>query len=369
MEQQRHALITGSGSYIPTLKVTNEDFLSHSFYGPDGALLQKSGEEIVRQFELITGIRERRYLADDLVASDMAHFAARDAIGSAAIDPETLDYIIVAHNFGDIRAENRRSEQVPSLAARVKHHLGIVNPQTVCYDLPFGCAGWLQAVIQADGYIRSGEASQVLVIGAETLSRICDPHDRDSMLYADGAGAVIISAAPAHEAAGILAHLTRSYGGELAYLLQMGRSSNPAYPEDTLFLKMQGRKLYEQALKFVPLLISDCIAKAGLTIGDIDQVLIHQANQKMDEAILKQLYVLYGLKQVPDHLMPMTISWLGNSSVATLPTLYDLLSKGEIAHHRLTPGRTVVFVSVGAGLNMNAVVYQLPQSDHHHYAG
>ncbi|SDF25685.1 3-oxoacyl-[acyl-carrier-protein] synthase-3 [Mucilaginibacter pineti] len=369
MEQQRHALITGSGSYIPTLKVTNEDFLSHTFYGPDGTLLQKSGEEIIRQFELITGIRERRYLTDDLVASDMAYFAARDALGSAAIDPETLDYIIVADNFGDIRAENRRSEQVPSLAARVKHHLGIVNPQTICYDLPFGCAGWLQAVIQADGYIRSGEASQVLVIGAETLSRICDPHDRDSMLYADGAGAVIISAAPAHEAAGILAHLTRSYGGELAYLLQMGRSSNPAYPEDTLFLKMQGRKLYEQALKFVPLLISDCIAKAGLSIGDIDQVLIHQANQKMDEAILKQLYVLYDLKQVPDHLMPMTISWLGNSSVATLPTLYDLLSKGEIPHHRLPPGRTVVFVSVGAGLNMNAVVYQIPQSDHHHYAG
>jgi 3-oxoacyl-[acyl-carrier-protein] synthase-3 len=361
MKFQKKAVITGSGSYIPSRKITNADFIANSFYDDDGSRLSKSNEEIIRQFELITGIRERRYVTDELVASDMAHFAGRAALESAAIDPETLDYIIVAHNFGDIRADNRRSEMVPSLAARVKHHLGIINPQTICYDLPFGCAGWLQALIQADGYIGSGNASHILVIGTETLSRVCDPHDRDSMIFADGAGAVVLSAAEDEKENGVLAYLTRSYTGEQAYLLAMGRSYNPAYPDDTLFIKMQGRKLYEQALKLVPLMISDCMAKAGLAIGDIDQVLIHQANQKMDEAILKQLFEQHDIKQVPEHIMPMTISWLGNSSVATLPTLYDNLSKGEIANHRLIPGRTIVFAAVGAGLNMNALVYKIPE--------
>src|SRR5690606_14009607 len=127
------------------------------------------------------GIQERRYVTDDLVASDIAAFAARDALASAGFDGDTLDYIIVAHNFGDIRADNLRSEFVPALASRVKHSLQITNPATVAYDLPFGCAGWLQGLIQADAYIRNGGARRILVIGAETLSRICDPHDRDSM--------------------------------------------------------------------------------------------------------------------------------------------------------------------------------------------
>jgi 3-oxoacyl-[acyl-carrier-protein] synthase-3 len=363
MRSQKKAVITGSGSYIPERKITNGDFAANAFYDRDGARLGKSNSEIIRQFELITGIRERRYVTDGLVASDMAHFAGRAALGSAAIDPETLDHIIVAHNFGDIRADSRRSEMVPSLAARVKHHLGIMNPQTICYDLPFGCAGWLEALIHADGYIRSGKAAHILVIGTETLSRVCDPHDRDSMIFADGAGAVVLSAVDERGNDGVLAHLTRSYTGDQAYLLQMGRSSNPAYPDDMLFIKMQGRKLYEQALKLVPLLISDCLAKCGLAIGDIDQVLIHQANHKMDEAIVKELFARYGLSEVPGHIMPMTIAWLGNSSVATLPTLYDLLAKGAIPNHRLIPGRTIVFAAVGAGLNMNALVYKIPENN------
>lgn len=361
MRLERNSTIIGSGRYIPTRVIKNEDFLDHVFYAQDGTRIPKPNEEIIQQFEQITGIRERRYVTDDLVASDIAFFAGRDALASAQIDGETLDYIIVAHNFGDIREDNRRSEFVPSLASRVKHHLGINNPHTIAYDLPFGCAGWLQGVIQADLYIRSGSAKRVLVIGAETLSRICDPHDRDSMIYADGAGAVIVAATESSTPAGILSHSVQTYANELAYVLQMGRSSNPDYPNDTLFLKMQGRKLYESALKIVPDVVKDCITKAGLSVGDIKKVLIHQANNKMDEAILKQLYERYEIKQPPADVMPMTISWLGNSSVATLPTLYDLFSKGEMEGHTLTKGSTIVFAAVGAGVNINAIAYKVPE--------
>lgn len=117
-----------------------------------------------------------------------------------------MDYIIVAHNFGDVDANNKRSDFVPSIAARVKYKLEIENLYIVAYDLPFGCPGWLQGIIQADYYIKSGDAKRILVIGSEVLSRVCDPHDRDSMLYADGAGAVIIEAKENNVPVGILAY-------------------------------------------------------------------------------------------------------------------------------------------------------------------
>lgn len=358
--KQRNSIIVGSGSYLPTRKVTNEHFMEHAFFGQDGIRLPTENKEIIRKFEHITGIRERRYVTDDLVASDIAAFAAESALASSAIDRETLDYIIVAHNFGDIREHNPRSEFVPALASKVKHRLGITHPGTVTYDLAFGCAGWLQGVIQADFYIRSGQANRVMVIGTETLSRICDPHDRDSMIYADGAGAIILAAAETTDRVGILGHAAQSYTDELAFVLEMGASNNPGYDGNRLFLKMQGRKLYEKALKIVPDIIKTCMDDAGVAIQEVDSVLVHQANNKMDEAILRELYGLYGLKQAPDGVMPMTISWLGNSSVATLPTLYHLLDTGKIANYTLKAGGIIVFAAVGAGVNINALAYKVP---------
>src|SRR6185437_2956773 len=149
MYQGRHSVIIGSGSYIPKCKVANEDFMGNVFFAQDGTMLSKKNEEIIQKFEQITGIQERRYVTDDLITSDISFFAAEEALKSANIDREKLDYIIVAHNFGDIRENSGRSEFVPTLAAKVKHRLGISNPATIAYDLPFGCAGWLQGMIQA----------------------------------------------------------------------------------------------------------------------------------------------------------------------------------------------------------------------------
>jgi 3-oxoacyl-[acyl-carrier-protein] synthase-3 len=123
---------------------------------------------------------------------------------------------------------------------------------------------------------------------------------------------------------------------------------------------MHGRKLYEYALKTVPLVVQESIEKAGLTLGDVHKVLIHQANEKMDEAIIKRLFTLYGKDEVAQNVMPMSISWLGNSSVATVPTLLDLLFKEKLGLHISNGGNILVFASVGAGMNINSMVYKIP---------
>lgn len=357
------SVFIGSASYIPARRITNEYFLDHVFYDAKGEKFKESNGEIIRKFEKITGIKERRYVTDDLVTSDIAFMAARDAIASAGIDKETLDCIIVAHNFGDVKADNKRSDLVPSIASRVKHKLNISNG-AVCYDICFGCPGWLQAVILADSFLKSGHSKRALVIGAEILSRVSDPHDRDSMIYADGAGAVVMEAVTNNDPVGIISYSSQSNTLEEAYYLRMGRSYNPGYPGRELFLKMDGRKLYEYALQTVPAAIKTTIEKAGLSIDNVNKVLIHQANAKMDEVILKRLFQLYDKKEIPNAIMPMIIYRLGNSSVATLPTLYNLLLAEQVDDQaeskRCKAGDVLVFASVGAGMNVNSVVYRMP---------
>lgn len=355
---QIRSVIVGTGSKIPQIRVTNDYFLNHEFHGPDQKKIDKTNEEIVTQFEAITGIRERRYVRDDEVASDIAFEAARSALDSSGIDREQLDYIIVAHNFGDVRSGTNRSDLVPALAARVKAKLEIRNPRTVAVDLIFGCPGWLQGVIQADYMIRSGNVQRVMVIGADTLSRISDPHDRDSLIYSDGAGAVILEGRHAAEEVGVLSHAVRSDTLEHSGMLFMGHSNKDEAFLEALFLKMEGRKLYKYALNTVAVAMKEALDGAGVDLRDIKKVLIHQANGRMDEAILAALYQLYGAGDPPPGVMPMTISWLGNSSVATIPTMLDLICKGEMPEHALHAGDTLIFASVGAGMNINAVVYR-----------
>jgi 3-oxoacyl-[acyl-carrier-protein] synthase-3 len=360
MKGNIYSVITGTGNYIPTERVKNENFLTNEFYDKDGKKIEKTNQEIINKFLEITTIAERRYVTNNLVTSDIAYYAAIDAIKSANIDKEELDYIIVAHNFGDVRNDNKCLDIVPSLAARVKHNLEIKNPNTIAYDLSFGCPGWLQAAIQADYYIKSGNVKKVLVIGADILSRVSDQHDRDSMLYADGAGAAVLEAKKSDNPIGIIAHKTRSDTFLYSNMLYMGKSYKPDYEnKNDSFLKMNGRKLYQYALENVPQAIKDCLEKSNTHLSEIKKVLIHQANGKMDDAIIKRLYQLYDLVDVPKNVMPMTISWLGNSSVATLPTLLDLILKDKLETHKIGKGDTLIFASVGAGMNINALIYKM----------
>jgi 3-oxoacyl-[acyl-carrier-protein] synthase III len=357
MENVIRTIFEATGSYIPEIKVPNQAFLQNRFLEKDGSALKKDNEVIIEKFREITGIEERRYARADQKASDLGFLAAHQALESGGIDKESLDYIIFAHNFGDVAYGSNRSDMVPSLASRVKYLLQIANPDCVAYDLPFGCPGWVEALIQAQYYISSGDARRCLIIGAETLSRVIDPHDRDSMLYSDGSGAAVVSAL-ADEQKGILAHKTQTYAGQYAMLLNMAPSYNTQTGCKDVFLKMNGRRLYEFALNQVPLVIKSALDKAGVHLSAISKVLIHQANDKMDAAIVDRLFKLFDLKNDNPHIMPMTISWLGNSSVATIPTLLDLIRKRQMPEHQIKEGDKVVIASVGAGMNISAVVYQ-----------
>ena len=310
---------------------------------------------VIGKFKSITGIGERRYAPADLCSSDLAFFAAQKAIENAQIDPETLNYIIVAHNFGDVKPNTIQSDMLPSLATRVKHNLKIQNPKCVAYDILFGCPGWIEGVLQANALIKSGMAKKCLVIGTETLSRVVDIHDRDSMIYADGSGAAVLEACDDHD--GLLSFESATYASDEANYLYFGNSFNSELDSNVRYIKMHGRKIYEFALSRVPKAMKECLDKSGIHIKDIKKILIHQANEKMDEAIVNRFYKLYN-ETTPEGIMPMSISFLGNSSVATIPTLYDLLLQGKFEGQTLHKGDILLFASVGAGMNINAFVYK-----------
>lgn len=353
-----NSIITGTGSFIPEKEVKNSDFYDASFYSREGEALTADNEVIVSKFKDITGIEARRYSADNMVTSDIAALAAERAIEDAGVDPESLDYLIVAHNFGDVKHGHVQSDILPSLASRVKHSLKIKSSSCVAYDILFGCPGWVQGVIQAHAFIKAGMAKKCLVVGAETLSRVVDTHDRDSMIYSDGAGACIVEAVEEQDERGILATSSVTDTYDEAYYLYYGESFKPGEDPDIRYIKMFGRKIYEYALSRVPAAMKDCLDKSGIPVEEVKKVLIHQANEKMDAAIIKRFYRLYKSKTVPEGIMPMSIHKLGNSSVATVPTLFDLVLKGQLDGHSIHDEDILLMASVGAGMNINAIVYK-----------
>ncbi len=353
------AVITGTGSYIPPFIQTNQDFAQHEFFTAEGQLLPLDPKEVVSKFKKITGIEERRYTTDNLNASNIGYEAAKKAIEDSGTDPETLDQIIVAHNFGNVIKDTIQTAAVPSLASQLKHALGIRNPNCIGYDILFGCPGWLQGLIQADAFFKAGMAKKALIIGTETLSRVIDMYDRDSMIYSDGAGAVVLERKEGDEnSPGILAFKAQTHSLEEVDYINMGMSYCPGSNPGIRYLKMKGRKVYEYALKHVPNAMKACLDQSGKSIHDLKKIFIHQANEKMDEAIVKKFYQLYGIENPPVNIMPMSISWLGNSSVATIPTLLDLVRKHQFPEHTLSAGDIILFASVGAGMNINAVCYR-----------
>ena len=348
--------ITGSGTYIPSLIQDNSKFLDRVFFDIDGKKIETRNEEIVEKFQKITGIKERRYAKDELNTSDLAYLAAKNAIENSKVDPETIDYIILAHNFGNASNNSDQVDVFPSLAVRVKNMLKIKNPKCVAYDILFGCPGWLEGMIQGYAFIKAGMANKCLVIGADTLSRVVDINDRDSMIFADGAGATILE--KSEYEGGIISHNTASYTDDEVFYLYYGKSYNPDLDKKTKYIKMRGRKVYEFALTHVPAAMKECLDKANTDISEIKKILIHQANAKMDDAIVRRLYKLFH-KEAPENIMPLTVDRFGNSSVATVPTMFDLIVRGKLGDHKIEKGDKIIFASVGAGMHINAMVYQL----------
>jgi 3-oxoacyl-[acyl-carrier-protein] synthase-3 len=355
---ERYTKIVGTGSYIPERIITNEYFQKHDFFDPSTKKkFRKTNQEIIQKFEEITNISERRWVADNQQASDIAALAVVDACKSSGIDHESLDFIIVGHNFGNVRHGSFNCNVLPGLASKVKAILQINNPSCICHDIVAGCPGWTQGMIVADAYLKSGIYHCGIVVGADVLSRVSDPHDRDSMIYADGAGATIVKVVESNEPIGVIAHASRS-DAAYANMLTLGPSHNPAYSQDDVFIKMLGHKLYLYAIQHVPPVIKESLEKAGLQLKDVSKVLIHQANEKMDEGILKGVCQLYDKNEAPEGIMPMTIRKLGNSSTATVPTLLDMIVKGKLEGHQIKKEDYIILASVGAGMNINSIVYK-----------
>ncbi|MBW7847967.1 MAG: ketoacyl-ACP synthase III [Bacteroidales bacterium] len=358
MAKYQNIVITGTGSFIPERIVPNADFIQQPFYEKDQSPITNPGEEITRKFQEITGIGERRWADSQMNNSDIAAMAAREAIRDSGIDPETIDQIIVAHNFGDVEHGTIQTDMLPSIGSRVKNLLGITNPSCIPYDVIFGCPGWVQGMIQAHSFIRSGMAKRCLVIGTDILSRMVDLFDRDAMIFSDGAGAVILELVEEEEPRGYLSHSFASHTQDEVGYLYLGQSNEPGSNPKNKYIKMLGRKIYEYSLTQVPLAMKLALDRSEQPVQDLKKILIHQANEKMDEAIIQRFYRQYQLKADIANVMPMNIRTLGNSSVATIPTLYDMILKKQLPGHSIHPGDLLMFASVGAGMNINAIVYK-----------
>jgi 3-oxoacyl-[acyl-carrier-protein] synthase-3 len=237
----------------------------------------------------------------------------------------------------------------------LKNRLGASQHDCPSYDILFGCPGWVEGMIQAQRMIPLGEAKHVLVLGVEVASRLLDPHDMDSMLMSDGCGAAVLSASAAP---GIVAHATFSHGLGDLNSITLGESLNAERPGKAYF-KMNGRDVYRYATTWLRQVVKKALDKATLSPRDIDFFFFHQANAKMLTVIAHNLMKLYGMEtEEYAHKIPSSISFLGNSSVATVPTLFDLVRQGEMKGFELRKGQRYVFASVGAGMHCNALVYE-----------
>ncbi|MDA8917388.1 ketoacyl-ACP synthase III [Flavobacteriaceae bacterium] len=350
--------ITGTGSAMPSRVITNDYFLDHTFYTKEGKKNEKSTAAIIQKLEEISGIKERRFIPEDEPSVEILFQACSNAIQDAGIDKNEIDGLIVAHNAGNMLPNQLGVfHTVPNLAAVVKNKLGITNHQCHAYDILFGCPGWLQGVIQANRLIESGEATNVLVAGLEIASRLLDPNDVDSLLMADGCGATIVSKSESKDK-GVLAHAMFSHTEEDLNNITLGASLNR---ETTghCFFKMNGQRVYKYATTWLPQVIRQALDKVEITPSEVDYFFFHQANAKMLRVIASNLMDLYGItdQQYVDKI-PSSISFLGNTSVATIPTLFDLVNKQQMEGFTLKEGQTYVFASVGAGMHCNAVVYK-----------
>ncbi len=351
------SIILGTGSVLPEITVPNSHFESSEFYDQNGVQVAKSSKEIIEKLESITGIVERRYIPQDQDSIPMMTEASRLAVEDAGLDVNQLSGIIVAHDAGNMVPNIEGFHTVPNLAALLKNALNCTNHECFAYDILFGCPGWLQAMIQAHQAIRCGDAEHILVTGLEVLSRMLDPHDVDSMILGDGCGACVVSRS-VDENTGIIAYSTFSHAQEDNRIIYLGESYKKAVAGSSYF-HMNGREVYKYATKWVPQVIKEAMEKANIGIGEVDIFLLHQANAKMLSAIATRLAELCGVQvSLFDRKIPSTIEFLGNASVATIPTMLDLIRKNKLDDYSISNGQIAIMASVGAGMHCNALVYR-----------
>lgn len=313
----------GCGRYLPEKILTNEELAQK---------VDTSNEWIVQR----TGIRQRHIVAEGETTSDLGTNAALDALKNAGVEASTVDMIILATSTPDYT--------FPASAVQIQHNLGIKTG--MAFDMQAVCSGFVYAMTTADMYIRGGQAKRVLVIGAETFSRILDWNDRTTcVLFGDGAGAVVLDAVEGEGEVtdrGILTSHLRSDGSHREKLYVDG---GPSKTQSTGFLRMQGRDVFKHAVGMITDVVDDAFNATGLKADDLDWFVPHQANERIIDASARKL-------GIPSEKVVKTVSKHGNTSAASIPmALYEAVEDGRIQR-----GDTVMLEAMGGGFTWGSVL-------------
>ncbi|MCY0388560.1 ketoacyl-ACP synthase III [Robbsia sp. Bb-Pol-6] len=328
MANSPYSRITGTGSYLPANRLTNQA-LADQLAARD---VETSDEWIAAR----TGIRARHFAAPEERTSDLAVHAARRAIEAAGIDPQSIDLIIVATSTPDF--------VFPSTACIVQNKLGITNGGAAL-DVQAVCSGFIYALATADSFIRSGLHRNALVIGAEAFSRILDFNDRTTcVLFGDGAGAVVLSGS---DEPGILASALHADGSHADILCVPG-NVNAGVVAGNAFLRMDGQAVFKLAVNVLGKVALEVLEKAGLSAESVDWLIPHQANIRIMQSTCRKL----GL---PAEKMVVTVDEHGNTSAASVPLALDV----AVRDGRVQPGQLVLVEGVGGGFTWGASLLRM----------
>ena len=316
------AVVRGIGHYLPDRVVPNSEFET---------LLDTSDDWIRSR----SGIERRHFAAEGQTTSDLATRAARAALADAGMEPDEIDAIIVATSTADLT--------FPSVATMVQAALGMTRG--FAFDIQAVCAGFVYALANASALIASGQAQRILVIGAETFSRLMDWTDRSTcVLFGDGAGALVLEAAEGNGTSadrGVLATDLHSDGRFKDLLYVDGGVST----HSTGMLRMQGKEVFRHAVEKLAQTAHTALEKAGLTAEDVDWIVPHQANLRIITATAQRM-------QVPMERVVMTVQDHGNTSAASIPLALSVgRQRGQIKE-----GDLIVTEAIGGGLAWGSVV-------------
>jgi 3-oxoacyl-[acyl-carrier-protein] synthase III len=323
---KRYAKITGTGSYLPPKRVTNADLVAQ--LAATG--VETSDDWIVER----TGIRARHFSEPNVLTSELAVAAAKNAMQAAGLQASDIDLIIVATSTPDM--------VFPSTACIVQHKLGMAGG--AAFDIQAVCTGFVYALSVANAMIQSGAANKAIVIGAETFSKILDFKDRTTcVLFGDGAGAVVLEAS---DRPGILATDLHADGKHVGILCVPGNVCGGAV-EGAAFLQMDGQAVFKLAVGVLADTARATLAKAGKTEADIDWLIPHQANIRIMTSTAKKL-------KLDMNKVVVTVDQHGNTSAASIPLALDT----AVRSGQVKKGQTLMLEAVGGGFTWGSALIQ-----------
>jgi 3-oxoacyl-[acyl-carrier-protein] synthase III len=322
-----YSRITGTGSYLPPRRLSNDDLALE---------LAANGVETSSQWIIErTGIHARHFAAPDVTCSDLALEASKNALTAAGLQPGDIDLIIVATSTPDM--------VFPSSACILQNKLGMAG--CPAFDIQAVCSGFVYALTVADAMIKTGAATKALVVGAEVFSRILDFNDRTTcVLFGDGAGAVVLEAS---SEPGILASDLHADGKHVGILCVPGNVSGGKVTGDAL-LKMDGQAVFKLAVGVLESAARAALAKANLLDTDIDWLIPHQANIRIMQSTAKKL-------KLPLEKLIVTVDQHGNTSAASIPLALDV----SVRSGKIKKGDTLMLEGVGGGFTWGAVLLNL----------